>query len=234
MSELNDGFGFEGRGVDLILFPECSLSGFSSKISECSEAVLQPYLENIQEWSNRTGVQVVLPTAIVREGNIYNSGFVFAKNGKQQIYKIGLTDSEKNFFSLPTDSAPKVLQVRGYRLAILICHEAENAPWMYFNPESVDAILWPGYWGWTQESRWVESKVFLNHTHWKIPLLQANFSQNKLDGYEGSGPEGLSHIVGSDNQVVHLGAHLQEDAFIVNLEPKNGKLSVVSVETVLK
>ncbi len=36
---------FEEKEIDLILFPECSLSGFSSKIKDCTIDLITPYLD---------------------------------------------------------------------------------------------------------------------------------------------------------------------------------------------
>jgi predicted amidohydrolase len=68
---------FERKKADLVLFPECSLSGFSAKISECSLETLNPFLYLVDQWSKRTGIHVVLPTAIAEHKKVYNSGFWF-------------------------------------------------------------------------------------------------------------------------------------------------------------
>ncbi len=133
---------FEKTDVDVILFPECSLSGFTSKMRECSKETLAPYILKIQNWAKQTGIEVVLPTAIAENEKIFNSGYWLKKNKHQRFYKTGLTDSEKNFFSLPSDLSPKVFQVKNYYLAVLICFELEHGPWTYFENGSVDAILW--------------------------------------------------------------------------------------------
>ena len=111
---------FEARGVELILFPECSLSGFSSKMKDCNREVLNPYLTQIQTWTDRSGIEVVLPTAIVENGQVFNSGFWFKRGNALQFYKTGLTDSEKKFFSVPNASVSKVFELKGIRFAILI------------------------------------------------------------------------------------------------------------------
>lgn len=226
---------FESAGVDLVLFPECGLSGFTSKIRECTKSVLQPYLEEIQKLSAKAAMDVVLPTAIVEEGGIFNSGFWFKNEGRHQFYKLGLTDSEKKFFATPPAQSSKVFEKNGYRFGILVCYEAEHAPWTYFDDGTVDAILWPGYWGWTVEMGWSAYRdqdranpIFQNMTHWKCPLLQANFANNNLgDGMTG-GPEGLSYIVNTDNTLVHRGLHLKEDGFVVNLEKVHNRVTVNS------
>lgn len=90
---------FEKNKVDLALFPECSLSGFSAKISKCTLDRLTPFLNLIDQWRKSTGISVVLPTAIAEDEKVYNSGFWFGEDETQRFQKVGLTESEKNFQS---------------------------------------------------------------------------------------------------------------------------------------
>lgn len=231
---------FEKTDSDLVLFPECSLSGFTAKMKDCTLEVLNPYIDEIQNWANTFDIEVVLPSAFVENDKVYNSGFWFKKNDYHQFYKLGLTESEKKFFSTPNFDTKKVFQVGDYRFGILICFEAEHSPWKYFSNGSVDAILWPGYWGWTQENKWELNRdddrlnpIYQNMAEWKCPLLQSNFAKNNLDNHKGSGPEGLSFIINADNKLVHRGAHLREDGFIVRMNKKDGKVSIVDIQSVL-
>ena len=226
---------FEKTDVDVILFPECSLSGFTSKMRECSKEILAPYILKIQNWVRQTGIEVVLPTAIVENEKIFNSGYWFKENEHQRFYKTGLTDSEKSFFSLPSDFSPKVFQVKDYSLALLICFEIEHAPWTYFRDGSADLILWPGYWGWTIEDKWANEKqqgkpnqVFINMATWQIPILQSNFAYNDLDGHKGAGPEGLSFVIDQDNKNIFKGPHLEKNGFIVSLNKINNRTVVTN------
>lgn len=226
---------FEKSRVDVVLFPEGSLSGFTSKMRECTEAVLNPYIEKIQSWTQKTKIDVVLPTAIVESDKIFNSGFWFTENKRQRFYKIGLTDSEKKFFSVPSEVHTKLFKIKGYSLAVLICFEMEHEPWTYFEKGQVDAILWPGYWGWTSEDIWTEKRdqerlnpIYKNMTDWQMPILQSNFAYNDLEGHKGSGPEGLSFIINENNELVRKGAHLKSEGLIVCLDKVNGKTIVTS------
>lgn len=226
---------FERTDVDVILFPECSLSGFTSKMRDCTEEILTPYIVKIQNWVKQTGIEVVLPTAIVENEKIFNSGYWFKENEHQRFYKAGLTDSEKKFFSLPLGSSSKVFQVKNYNLVVLICFEIEHAPWTYFESGSADAILWPGYWGWTVEDKWAEEKqqgklnhVFINMASWQMPILQSNFAYNDLDGHKGAGPEGLSFVIDQDNKHIFKGPHLEKNGFIVSLYKINNRTAITN------
>lgn len=41
---------FKDEDVNLVLFPECSLSGFTARMKECTRSALQPFLDDIQQW----------------------------------------------------------------------------------------------------------------------------------------------------------------------------------------
>jgi len=229
---------FEKAGVDFILFPECCLSGFSARMKKCSLASLSPYLNKIQEWVDRTAVDVALPTAFVQDERVYNSGYWFKRGERLPFFKMGLTDSEKKFFSVPNEPASKVFRVRNYRFAILICFEAENEPWSYFQNRDVDAVLWPGYWGWTLEDQWnpvkasgMPNAIYLNAAHWKVPIIQANFSKNALGDNRKTGPEGLSVVIDQDNKMVHRGPHKLAGGFIVSLKKEEEKTSIAFCTT---
>lgn len=131
---------FESHAVDLVLFPECALSGFSASIKECTLDFLEPYLSKISDWTLRTGIDVILPTAVVDE-KIYNSGFIFSSGRREQFYKLGLTESEKNFFSVPEKPSNKKFQCKSYNFGLLICMEAQQEAWNHFKNEEVDFIL---------------------------------------------------------------------------------------------
>ncbi len=230
---------FEKCEAHLILFPECSLSGFSAKMRECTLDKLQPFLDEIHNWTKRTGIEVILPTAVVKNSLVYNSGWWFSMNEARQFYKLGLTDSEKKFFSIPKIPGPKVFEIKGFRFSVLICYEVENAPWTYFQPYEVDAILWPGYWGWDLESKWEPehstgkpNPIFSNVANWKSPLLQSNFAFNDLEGHTSAGPEGLSYIIDASNKLIWRGPHKKVGGTLVTLEKTDGSVSVINCETV--
>lgn len=224
---------FEAAKADLVLFPECGLSGFTAKMKDCTLARLEPYLGKIQAWAARTGIEVVLPTAMVVDGRVYNTGRWFSAAGNSAFYKIGLTEPEKRFFSPPEIPGRKVFETRGFRFGLLICFEAQQEPWTYFRCDEVDAVLWPGYWGWTPEDGWGPENesgkpnlIYANLEHWRVPLLQSNFAGNDLEGHADTGPEGLSLVVGEDNSPRARGLHKESGGLVVELEKQAGATRV--------
>jgi predicted amidohydrolase len=168
---------------------------------------------------------------------VYNSGFWFRGNAISRFQKIGLTDSETKFFSVSPQHRQKVFVLNGYRCALLICREAQQASAEYFTPGEADLVLWPGYWGWTAQSVWgplseekIPNLVFENMSHWKVPLIQANFSGNNMGDARSSGPEGLSVVVDESNILRYRAPQKQESAFVVTVDRMEGRCVLKSCE----
>lgn len=220
---------FQSTDTDLILFPECSLSGFSAKIKECTLDLIKDHLLEIENWSNKFNKYVVLPTALV-DGKIYNSGFIFGNGEIERFYKLGLTKSEQNFFSIPELPSKKVFRIKEYNIAILICFELQMEPWQFFKEGEADLILWPGYWGWEKDDTWNEFKkdsepnlLYRNMEQWKLPLIQSNFAFNDLSDYRGAGPHGLSMFVDSNNTLFAHGEFESESCYQISVDGKKFK-----------
>jgi predicted amidohydrolase len=224
---------FKSNHVDLILFPECALSGFSASIKNCSLDSLESYLSKISDWAFESGIDVVLPTAIM-DGKIYNSGFIFTSDKRVQFHKLGLTESEKQFFSTPEIESKKKFHCKNYSYGLLICMEAQQEPWRYFSNSEVDFILWPGYWGWDEKDQWTpqneENLVFKNSIEWRKPLIQSNFAFND-SGDLRKGPKGLSVVIDQSNQLAFRGSHESESGFIVTLKKTNLQTIVTRVSS---
>jgi predicted amidohydrolase len=223
---------FEKTEVDLVLFPECSLSGFTGKLNCCTIDGLSSYLSKVEAWSLKNKKHVFLPSAIIEDDKVFNSGFFFGEEQAQNFFKQGLTDSEKTFFSLPSVESKKVFEVKGYKLALIICFEAEQATYEYFNKGEADIILWPGYWGWEEGETWGElkkngetNKIFQNMKEWNIPLIQSNFSFNDLSDHRGTGPHGLSMFVNSNNTLYSKADPDSESCYEIHVADNEIKFS---------
>ncbi|MDC1174889.1 carbon-nitrogen hydrolase family protein [Bacteriovoracaceae bacterium] len=220
---------FEQTDTDLILFPECSLSGFSAKMKDCTMDLLSDYLVEIESWSRKHNKYVILPTALVDE-KIYNTGFIFGGIETERFYKTGLTESEKKFFSIPEQPTKKVFRIKDHNVAILICFEAEMEAFSFFNKGEADLILWPGYWGWEKDDKWEDLKkdgdsnlIFQNMKKWEIPLLQSNFAYNDLAEHRDAGPHGLSMFVNKDNSLFSQAEIDKESCYQITIETQQIK-----------
>jgi predicted amidohydrolase len=209
------------QNCDLILFPECALSGFTAEMKKCSLDYLAHYLNKLKKLSSENKLTIVLPSAYVENSKIFNAVFIFKDNVIETLYKVGLTDSEKSFFSIPDNYKNKVFLSHGYKIALLLCYEAQLNPYEFFKESEVDLILWPGYINSGVEKIWDVStadKVYLNMKSWKVPLIQANFSFNDSSINSDTGPDGHSVFLNSSNELVLRAKYKDVDFNTIILE----------------
>ena len=126
---------FQNTDANLILFPECSLSGFSAKMKNCTLDLVSDYLTVIEKWSRDHNKYVVFPTALVTD-KVYNTGFIFGGEKNESFYKLGLTESEKKFFSVPDKPTKKVFRIKGYDVAILLPNQNLDPHIFHQNPKT--------------------------------------------------------------------------------------------------
>lgn len=228
---------FHVAGADLVLFPECALTGFSSLVKNTNYNLVQDAVVQIREHVDKLGLAAIVPTAWLLDGAFYNCGFYFQPGiAPVQFFKEDLTESETKFF-IPQVNSLRSFEVNGVKLGILICIEAALDPWKYYSKETLpDVLLWPGYWGnkvttWDANNAKDSYKVFKNMLSWKRPLIQATFSKNHANVELGEGPFGRSFVVTSDNRAKFSAAYREEDNFLVRLEGSD-KLEVTNVSSV--
>jgi len=196
-----------------------------------------PLLEEIRLWSARTRLAVALPSALRESGQIYNSGFWFQDGNVSRFHKHGLTESERQFFAQPESSGSRTFTVRKFNLGILLCREAEDAAWTHFEEESVDAVLWPAYWGWTQADDWGPTQlngspnlIHANMALWKAPLIQSCFASNVPADSAKRAPQGLSIVVDADNRCVGRAPWARSSLTTITLSRADESTRVLRVE----
>lgn len=215
----------EKHQPDLVLFPECALSGFSTAVLDMCFQSCKSAVEEIKEWTRHGSATVVLPTAWPENFGVLNAGFIL-RNGRilGEFFKEGLTESERQLFMVPKRENGRMFSVRGVRFAMLICAEAQKRAWEYFDQGSADVILWPGYWRWKKEDCWSSKSrnkendlVHMNVRLWRVPLLQANFCFNDKSDQRKLSPEGRSVIIDGANCHRHSAPALKSSGSIVEL-----------------
>jgi predicted amidohydrolase len=223
---------FKEKRIDLVVFPECGLSGFTAKMQACTQDILNPIIADLAKWSSENRICLILPTAVTdRDGKIFNSGFFINGYKTETFYKLGLTQSEKGFFSVPSNYKKEIYEHKDFRFMPLICKEAQDLPWTYFTDGELDFILWPGYWGWTKDEDWHEEKIIsANMDKWKIPLIQSNFSYNDKIDARSSGPHGQSVVIDRHNTIYYRAGYDIEECFKITLEKTDSVVNLISFE----
>jgi predicted amidohydrolase len=93
------------RGLDLVVFPECALSGYGpthfARPADIDHRAVEAKLRQLPNDIRRLGVAVVLGASRKVGKRIYNSAFWFDRSGKQiGLYdKLHLMDNEKPFYT---------------------------------------------------------------------------------------------------------------------------------------
>ena len=139
----------EGKGIELVIFPECALTGYPpldmessldvdfSKVKECCN--------KLQSLCDETGVAFILGTIAKENDKIYNRAIFFRPESEQLTYdKRALWGWDRDNFSCKTDSntndsnngeccsnirkkteilTPGIVDYKGFRIGIRICFE---------------------------------------------------------------------------------------------------------------
>jgi predicted amidohydrolase len=177
--------------ADLALFPECALTGFAAR-PDWSEDLMQQAFGRALKLCKKYRVGAVIPTSICQKSSFYNGSIVVGKDGKviEVLCKRGLTPAEESFFSIP-QKKKRVFSFQGFRFALIFCREIEDAKEL-LGQESIDAILWPGYWGWDDDWEWNDKEPWTRllqevASFCQCPIIQANFlGDNAIKNSDGS------------------------------------------------
>ncbi len=224
-----------GLGAEVVLFPECALTGFTSKVGACEPEALEGTLERLQQRAEGLDVALVVPSVVrMAPDRHLNGGWVLLPAQERTFFvKTGLTPSEKGFFSAESEQNQRVFVHRGVRLGLVICREVADGPEAHFAADDVDVVLWPGYWRWDADDGPWEAQAsagglgqaaFECVQRWGKPLLQANFCHNELHSAGKTGPSGASVVIDAQNKMVCAGPGPEEPAggVLVELERGNG------------
>lgn len=114
------------RGVKLLVFPECALTGYPPHDIEKSSFVefgkLACVYEQLQNMVDDNYIYVIVGTITKEDDNYYNSAIVFIPYKKRILYnKRALWGWDKENFSMGKNSG--VLDLDGWRIGIRICYE---------------------------------------------------------------------------------------------------------------
>ncbi len=218
------------RGVDLVVFPECALTGFSARHGDATPETIRAHVDAIERAAITQGLAVVLPSARLDGDEAINSGWwLGAGLERSRFDKTGLTESERLYFTAPESPGVRVVEVGGARFGVLICREVDDDPERYLGDDPPDVVLWPGYWGWDAEDGWDPEVggAYALTRRLERPLLQATFSRNEGTTHRGAGPHGLSVVVGRGNELARRGPWGEDAGIEVTLTRRGGSWDVL-------
>ena len=119
----------ESRGADLLIFPECFLTGYNigeqARALACDPAGAE--FAELDAIARENSVALLCGTPVLEGGRVRNAAPLFGAYGGRttQHFKRHLYGEwEKSVFT-PGDGAPVVAAMRGWKVGTLICYDAE-------------------------------------------------------------------------------------------------------------
>ncbi|GAD06630.1 (R)-stereoselective amidase [Porphyromonas crevioricanis] len=160
--------------ADLLVLPECSLSGFSTDFSSVERAAAFPAIDRLAELSARYGVALA-GSAFVRQGERYaNRGFLLSPDGRV------CYQDKRHLFSMAGEtellnpaSERNIFEFLGWRILLTVCYDIRFPVWCRNVNNEYDLLI--------NVANWPEPRI----SAYKI-LLQARALEN------------LSYVVGAN------------------------------------
>lgn len=112
--------------LDILCFPECSLTGYMRDFSAISNGEIETALSSIHRQAIENNLNVIMGTPYWENDMLFNAAAVLLTNNKRLIYcKNNLTDFDKQYFSSGQDRL--MFEVNGVGCGVLICRD-QNYP----------------------------------------------------------------------------------------------------------
>ncbi len=110
-------------GSDVVLFPECALTGYSVDFHKTARGEIENGLKAVSDAARAHRCHVVIGSPTFARGHRFNSLLVFDRQGRERFryHKIHLTQREVKFFK-PGNSIA-YFYIDGVPCTAIICHE---------------------------------------------------------------------------------------------------------------
>lgn len=128
------------RGIDLLCFPECSLTGYITNHNKIRMDDIRKGISDIQRSVDKHEISAIVGTSWQANSNnknvdgddadnnkkiIYNSAVVIRPHSRIKLYfKNDLTDYDKNYFSKGNSTI--TFKIKDIKCSVLICHDQNN------------------------------------------------------------------------------------------------------------
>lgn len=209
------------RGVDLICFPEMSLTGYTPSILVRADlnALVGAALDELAEKCRVSGVGAIVGHGWREEGALFNRATALLPDGRRFCYdKIHLTEQEEKYFRRGTEALPFPIGDR--RVGVIICRD-QNDPFLARRLREKGAevlfILSAHYYA-PKEARW---KLEKNRA---LPIARAVENKvyvllaNTVGSHLGMVSLGNSLIADPDGCVVATAGETEETLLTLSLE----------------
>jgi predicted amidohydrolase len=211
-------------GAALAVFPECALTGFKAR-KDLSHDHIGDALSQVRALAAKHRIAAFVPsTELDRSARPRNRARLFDARGVQcaAFEKQGLTRSEELWFAAGDTPRARTFDLGGLRFGVVFCIELNAASGRWFW-EPVDAVLFPGYWGFADPFDWStpgphngNATMRERARQWNAPLLQANTRRPEVDAPRGDQTVlGGSLAVAPDGRLMHpFEPHRRDPLFV--------------------
>jgi len=219
-------------GTDLVLFPECAVTGFNRGLLEINGDRVLDSVQAIQQRAKDAGLWLALPTPWARDGGFTNAVLVIDDQGalRHVFHKIGFQKGEDRLF-LPGMPHHRTFEIKEHRVGVVICIESSHGAWDYLDrTDRPDVILWPGFYAtqpgltWSDSTSQDDLNVKANIDQWQVPVIQATCSSSPEAEHWPDKRFGGSLVLDSRGVAVFQARLSAEDC--VSIEMEKGSITV--------
>lgn len=111
------------QGADVVLFPECAITGYGIDFAALQPATLRQVLQQVAALAGKLNIHLLLGTPMFAGRKLFNTLAVFSRAGRlAHVHaKCQLTEGDRQWFK-PGNSL-SLFTVDGVRATAIICHE---------------------------------------------------------------------------------------------------------------
>jgi predicted amidohydrolase len=203
------------RGVRVVVFPECALSGYSEAVVNLTSEQIANAESQVAEVCRNSGIYAILGMPYRMEQKLYNSCAVISSEGKvtERYHKVQLAESWPD----PGDHL-SVFKIDGIMCSVIICHD-ERYPELVRLPVLAGArvVFYISHESPLRneekinpyraqiQARAVENNVFVVHS-------------NAPANPDASGSHGQSRIIAPDGNIIQEASIFKEEILIAVLD----------------
>jgi len=113
-------------GIDVVCFPECSLTGYIRDFSPVTNSDIELNLEKIQEKAARYRINMIVGSPYFVDEEMYNAAILINPDKSRRVYyKNILTEYDRKYFTAGKGNL--TFTVNGVKCGVLICRD-QNSP----------------------------------------------------------------------------------------------------------